>query len=105
MEISVRLNSDEITPEELFEAQTNSERLGGGFEVEYGINEMVVKWNMTPKDPVAFIEMVDSLQREHSCDVLDQCECVDVDTLAYHQSINMYSIGDITPIHNVGNCE
>lgn len=96
MKISITINQDEITMGDMFEMQVKSETLGGGFDMDYTPNGTIVTWDFTPKDPMAFIEMVDDLTRVHSTDVLDNCDLVDVNEIAFNPHVDLYGIGDIT---------
>jgi len=100
MKISIVVDDKDITLEELYKTQTQSRLLGGGFDIEYGINGATVSWDIIPEDPVKFIELIDNLIDKYSCDVLDVCPCIDVDTIRYNPNVNIYSISDNIHIPN-----
>lgn len=100
MKIEITVDSS-ISVNELLKAQEDSERLGGGFDIVFNNdNTAVITWDFEPKDPVGFIKLVDELQVKNSMDVMNNCEFLCIDDIAYHQSLDMFSIGDNLHIPN-----
>lgn len=94
MKISLTMNDSDLTVGQLTELQNRSFDLGGDFELSRAPDGFIIKWDFEPTDPVKFIDMLDELTVSASQDIMDVCEIVDPDEIAFNPSVELWSIGD-----------
>lgn len=93
--MKLELSVEGLTMSELLHKQ--KELLANGSNVEVSIDDngkCILTWNVNNKNPLAVIDSIDNVSKLFSLDIMDNFECVDVESVKYSDADHLWGCGE-----------